>query len=348
MRTMLTAVVVLACLAHTWTAEADNITPYYLFDGDSNVGYKIVNGTATSFETFLLAYPVAIRDSVWLGDRDDNGAREFTLNGSPTGRTSAGGNHFSQLLDGTAGRSNNYGVECCDAQNSVTVANSDWSGQRLLFKIPFDGSGIAYDWLTNTLYVSQEVTPTVRHYTLDGRLLDTFTLNQELVGLAYEQATDTFWGFNRSTHNLVEFNRAGAVLQDMDIPGFAPNNPWGGEMPVGASAVPEPASMMLLGTGVILIGTARPRLLRQRAAASATSPPVSNSPSSVNGSRCKSPAGDRSRRLLLRVLPVGLPGGRLRILRPGAPHQGFRSSHYTGCVPAPHVQALALVVNGNP
>jgi hypothetical protein len=265
MRSVVTAVMMVACLAHAWTVEADNITAYYLFDGDSTTGYKIADGTVTSFDTFLLGYPVAIRDSVWLGDRDDNGAREFTLNGSPTGRTSPGGGQFNQLLDGTAGRSNNYGVECC-GQNSVTVANGDWSAQRVLFNIPFNGSGIAYDRLTNTLYISQEVARTVRHYTLDGRLLDTFNLNQELVGLAYEEATDTFWGFNRVTNDLVEFNRSGAVLQDMDIPGFAPSNPWGGEMPVGAAATPEPASMLLLGTGIVL-AAARRRSFRQPGAA---------------------------------------------------------------------------------
>jgi len=254
MRVVFTAVVSFVCMMYSSTAGAENITPYYLFDGDAFTGYKIANGTVTTFKTFYPGYPVAIRDSIWLGERDDLGAREFTLNGTPTGRTTTGGNNFSQLLDGTAGPSHNYGVECCGGQNSVTVANSDWTGQRVLFNIPFNGSGIAYDSRTNSFYVSEEARPAVFHYSLGGELLDRFDLSQQLVGLAFEEATDTFWGFNRSTHNLVQFNRSGALLQDMDIPGFAPNNPWGGEMPIGASPTPtpEPASMLLFATGAAL------------------------------------------------------------------------------------------------
>jgi hypothetical protein len=259
MRTIFVTATAHACLMLASTAHGDNIAPYYLFDGDSNVGYKIANGTASPFDTFFLGYPAAIRDSIWVGERDDSGAREYTLGGSPTGATSTGGNGFSQLLDGTAGRSNNFGVECCDVQISVTIANSDWSGQRVLFNIPFNGSGIAYDGLSDTLYVSDEDGPTVRHYSLGGRLLDSFVLNQPLVGLAYEEVTDTFWGFNRGSANLVAFNRAGLVLQEIDIPSFAPSNPWGGEMPVSAAVTPEPGSMLLMGTGAALIARARRR-----------------------------------------------------------------------------------------
>jgi len=262
MQTVFSAVVAFSCVMQPWAARADNITPYYLFDGDAGVGYKIANGTATPFSTYFLAYPVAIRDSIWLGERDDAGAREFTLNGTPTGATSAGGRKFTQLLDGTAGGSNNFGVECCSAQNSVTIANSDWSDQRVLFDIPFNGSGIAFDGLTNTFYVSQEFTHTVWHYSLAGQFLERFNLAQPLVGLAYEWSTDSFWGFNRETDNLVNFNRDGVILEDMDIPGFAPSNPWGGEMPISASATPEPTSIMLLGSGVLFLARSRRRRTR--------------------------------------------------------------------------------------
>ena len=44
---------------------------------------------------------MSVRDTIWLGHRDDAGANEFTLGGVATGNTSAGGNAFSQLLDGT-------------------------------------------------------------------------------------------------------------------------------------------------------------------------------------------------------------------------------------------------------
>jgi hypothetical protein len=264
LRTMLPVVAIVSSLTHVSTARADNITPYYLFDGDSNVGYRITNGKATAFDTFFLGYPAAIRSSIWLGERDDSFAREYSLDGSPTGATSSGGRHFSQLLDGTAGRAHNFGVECCTSQNSVTIANSDWTSQRVLFDIPFDGSGIAYDGRTDTLYVSDELSRAVHHYSLNGRLLDSFELNQVLIGLAYEEVTDRFWGFNRTTHHLVAFNRAGTVLEDIDIPGFAPSNPWGGEMPVGAAVTPEPGSLLLLGTGALFVRLARTKARGRR------------------------------------------------------------------------------------
>ena len=88
-------------LALAAPASASNIRPYYLTDGDSSVAYEITNGVVTNtFTTFRLGYPLAVRGTIWLGHRDDAGASEFSLAGVATGNVSAGGNAFSQLLDG--------------------------------------------------------------------------------------------------------------------------------------------------------------------------------------------------------------------------------------------------------
>jgi hypothetical protein len=241
----------LVTVASALPAQAANITPYYLFDGDAQVGYTITNGVLTNtFTTFGLGYPVAIRDTIWLGQRDDASAREYTLGGVATGNTSVGGNNFSQLLDGAAGNGVNYGVECCGSTNSVTSANTNWTNQQQLFNLSFSAQGIGFDASDSTLWISELRGNTIRHYSLGGTLLGSFNLGQSLVGLAYESATDTLWGFNTSTDNLVQFNRAGGILQDVDIAGFNPSNPFGGEMRAEATAVPEPASMLLIGTGL--------------------------------------------------------------------------------------------------
>ena len=256
---LLTGVLGVAAVGLSLSAGATNVTPYYLFDGDSLSGWQITNGAVTNaFPTYFLGYPVAVRNSIWLGHRDDAGAVEYTLGGTPTGNSGTGGNNFSQLLDGATGRNGtNYGIECCGA-NSVTAANADWGNQVVLFDLPqgMEGSGIAFDPLDDSLYLSA-FDGTIYHYGLDGSFLGSFGVGQFLIGLAYEQATDTFWGFNRSTFNLVQFDRTGAVLQDVDIPGFFPGNPWAGEM--AFLDVPEPGTLALLGLGFAGLGLSRRR-----------------------------------------------------------------------------------------
>jgi hypothetical protein len=244
--------------------QAANLTPYYLFDGFSSVGYEITNGAvANTFSTFEFGYPVAIRNTIWLGDINDAGAKEYNLNGTATGNTSTGGTNFSQLLDGATGPANNYGITCCRAPNVVTVANGDWSGQASLFNIGVQGTGIAYDLSNNTLYTSDLISTVIVHYDLAGNVLGSFNIGQPLVGLAYETVTDTLWGFNVVSDNLVQFSKTGSVLQDVDIAGFSPGNPFGGEMANAVAVpVPEPASAALLGFAIAALGFAR----RKRAA----------------------------------------------------------------------------------
>ena len=149
------AVSLLLSLGAVSATHAANINSYYLFDGDQSKAWEIKNGVvANTFTTYQLGYPVAIRDTIWLGQRDDNRAVEYNLGGVATGNTSSSGNAFSQLLDGTAGANGyNYGVECCGNTNSVTVANSNWSAQSVLFNLTDSGSGIAFDSSDNTLLV---------------------------------------------------------------------------------------------------------------------------------------------------------------------------------------------------
>ena len=249
-----------AALAFSAPAHAG---AYYLFDGDSSLAYILStdNGTVLgSFKIPFLAYPAAIRSSIWLGHRDDEQAWEYSLQGVPTGRTSQGGRNFTQLLDGATGTGGrNYGVECCGAVNSVTVANADWSGQRVLFDLDFQGGGIAFDPRDRSLYVSG---PQIKQFSLDGVLLNTLELPQALLGLAYDAATRSFWGFNPSSNNLVQFDRRGTILADLDIPDFAPYNPWGGEMPM--LAIPEPPALLLGVAGLpVLAGVVTRRRTRR-------------------------------------------------------------------------------------
>lgn len=233
------------------SAAAANLTSYYLFDGDGRTAWEITNGAvANTFSTYALGYPPAIRSSIWLGQRDDREAREYSLAGVATGNTSTGGAAFSQLLDGATGTNGrNYGVECCGGTNSVTVANSDWSNQTALFNLSGDGAGIAFDPTNSTLYVSL-FGNAINHYDLSGALLGTIDLGRTLVGLAYEELTNSFWGWDRSLQHLVQFDRTGGILQDFFVDGIG-GNPFGGEMAVTGGAVPEPGTVALLAMGLL-------------------------------------------------------------------------------------------------
>ena len=262
MKNRILALALMATAVTAAPAIASNITPYYLFNGDGSLGWQITNGVVTNtFSTFSIGYPVAIRSTIWLGHRDDVRAVEYTLGGVATGNTSVGGSAFSQLLDGATGFAANYGVECCGGTNSVTVANADWSNQQVLFNLTSNGSGIAFDPSDSTLWISN-FGGIITHYSLAGANLGTINLGTRfMIGLAYESLTDTLWGFDRTTNNLVQFSRAGVVLADVDIPGFNPGNPFGGEMAFGATAVPEPVTLALLGLGAAPLV----RRLRRRA-----------------------------------------------------------------------------------
>jgi hypothetical protein len=267
MRTQLTVKLLSAMIALMASfvpnmAVATNITPYYLTDGDAQRMWIINSGVASEFTTYSIGYPIAVTNSVWLGHRDDNQAREYSLAGAPTGNTSSGGNAFSQLLDGTTnGAGTNYGVECCGSPNSVTTAAFNWAGQTALFNISGAGTGIAFDTATNSLFVST-FSNRLQNYTTSGALISDVALPFLVSALAYEQATNTLWAYRRGTTSIVQFSMAGALLQTVGVTGANINrNVWGGEMVMGPVqvAAPAPAALALFGFGLVALGAIRRR-----------------------------------------------------------------------------------------
>lgn len=241
----------LSCLLITSVANAGLLQSYFLADGDSNVLVEI-QGTSVvnEYSTFSLGYPIAVRDSIWLGHRDDVGATEYDLSGNATGSTSVGGNAFSQLLDGASGVGVNYGVECCGGINSVTIANSDWSNQQILFNLSQGGSGISYDPISDSLFIST-FGSTVFNYDLSGNLINSFNLTGSLAALAYEGASDSFWAFDRISAGMVQFDRAGNTLDSFVVSGLVNRNYWGGEIAFGSVDVPEPSTLAILSLGIL-------------------------------------------------------------------------------------------------
>lgn len=63
------------------------------------------------------------------------------------------GNVFDQWLDGTSDGTYNYAVECCTETNRVYRTDLWWENSVALFDLPTFGLGITYDSVSNTLWV---------------------------------------------------------------------------------------------------------------------------------------------------------------------------------------------------
>lgn len=227
--------------------------PYYITDGDANTMFIVQGGSLQATKaTYNLGYPIAVRNTIWLGHRDDAGAFEYDLFGDATGGSSAGGNGFSQLLDGTAGIANNYGIECCGGTNSVTIADPDWSNQKVLFNLPggSEGVGIAYATSTGTLFTMEYFSMTVTEYDLNGNPLNSWNYaNQSETALAYEASTNTLWTAQNSSNLIRQYALDGTPLQTITVAGLGNfGNVWGGEM-----QIPAPGSLALLALGGLML-----------------------------------------------------------------------------------------------
>lgn len=256
------ALLALAALGAAQLSTAQS-SPYYITDGDASTMYIVQNGTLQStITTYNLAYPIAVRSTIILGHRDDAQAREFTLAGVATGNTWTGNGSFSEILDGTTdGTQYNYGITCCATTNVVVRADLHWQGSTALFNLPGNqsGWGIAYDTTTNHLYVSLG-DRSVREFDLAGNQINSFTPGAgPLAGLAYEPSTDTLWGKLNGGGTLYQYSKTGTLLNTVVVPGFSPNNDYGGEMGLagaGGAAVPALswAGVVLLGALIALAG----------------------------------------------------------------------------------------------
>jgi len=238
-------VALFSCLFLIAAAERSSAVEIVFTNGDANSAW-IVDTDSATFTTFAtgqvpIMYPLAVTDRIVIGTRDDAGAAEFDLAGNFTGNTFAGGNAFSQLLDGTTnGVDANYGIECCGSPNSVTVGNLDWTGQTVLFDIAYGGSGIAYDSATSTLWTS-DFGGTIRNHDLAGAELSSFSTPEvpsTRCCLAYDEASDTLWLAGNSSNVIYNYAKDGTFLGSVTIPGWSPGNMYGAEIVISGSAPP--------------------------------------------------------------------------------------------------------------
>jgi hypothetical protein len=127
--------------------------------------------------------------------------------------------------------------------------------------------GITYDSTNDSLWVSGWLDSTVRNYTMSGTLLSTFSTGHGFnAALALDPADGTLWLRNHEANRFEQYSTTGTLLsiQNYALPGAA----FGGEFafPGGVQAVPEPASLTMLGIGAFgMIGFAWRRRKNQAA-----------------------------------------------------------------------------------
>lgn len=225
-------------------------TALYVTNGDAARLARVQGGAVTTSTTHVRAYPIAVRNTIWLGDY--NGAQpnsiEYSLNGIATGNTALYTPVFA--VDGAVNGNTNYQLgNAFNSTATVYSANFNWTGQTAMFNVSGqDLVGITFDTVNGTLWISDR--NNIYQYSLAGNLLGQFAHQSGRGSLAYEAVTDTLWYVPNGANNIDQYSKAGAFLGSVSTPGLASNN-WGAEF--ANTVVPEPASFAALGLGLIAL-----------------------------------------------------------------------------------------------
>jgi hypothetical protein len=239
----------------TWAASVQAQNILYITTGDSSSlqAINVTTGTIIySATTSTISYPIAVRDTIWIGQRDNTGlSREFTLaSGAATGnQITLPGSDLGDFVDGAVKGIFNYTITAFGSSGTVYRTNTDWSNPTSLFTVTgSDLVGITFDSASGNLWISDQ--SNIYQYTLAGSLVSQFAHAGSRGSLAYQPSTDSLWYVpNNSGTALLQYSKAGTLLQSLTVSGRS-GNVWGAEF----ATIPEPSTwaLLALGGGLVL------------------------------------------------------------------------------------------------
>jgi hypothetical protein len=240
------------------------ISPLYLGDWTSGQSWVVQGGVVIN--TFNRSGAsdgpgLAVSDSVkYIGQEGGQTGRQYALDGTPLGGTYTNPG-FEDLYDGTTdGVGRNWAIAHNDfdpPEFAVVVGDQDWGGLAVAFAPNRRSSGITYDPVNDSLWVTNTggFGDRVQQYSTNGAFISEFNIAiPGAYAIAYDAADDSLWVIESfGSPRIHQFDKNGNNLQILTINGIS-NQVLGAEF---SARVPAPGVLGVLGVSGLMMGRRR-------------------------------------------------------------------------------------------